>query len=80
MDKDKLKKSLQEISNSMTRVEAERDYIREAVKVIAEEQQLDKRMVRKLARAYHKQNFNDETAHFAEFQEMYEKLFHNAGL
>jgi hypothetical protein len=75
MDKDKLKKSLQEISNSMTRIEGERDYIRESIKAMSDEHQMDKRVLRKIATAWHKQNYNDETAHFAEFQEVYEELF-----
>lgn len=77
MDHVKLKKGLEEISNSMTRIEGERDYIREAIKALSDEHQMDKKVLRKLARAYHKQNYNDETQSFAEFQEMYEKLFYN---
>ena len=75
LDKDKLKKGLQELSNSMTRIDAEREYIREAVKELAEAHQMNKRTLRKIALAYHKQNYNDETANFAEFQEVYEELF-----
>lgn len=75
LDKDKLKKGLQELSNSMTRIDAEREYIREAVKELAEQHQMNKRTLRKIAVAYHKQNYNDETASFAEFQEVYEELF-----
>lgn len=72
--RENIKKCLQEISNSMTRIEGERDYIKEAIKDICEEYQLSKKTFRRLAKTYHKQNFSIEVAEHEEFENMYEEL------
>lgn len=69
-----IKKCLEELSGSMTRIEGERDYIKEAIKNICEEYQLSKKTFRKLAKTYHKQNFSLEVAENEEFELMYEQL------
>lgn len=71
MDTSKLKNVIHEISNSMTRMDGERDYIKEAVKLASEEHDIDKRVLRKIARAYHKQNFTEEVATAEEFEVQY---------
>lgn len=71
MDKNKLKTTIHEISNSMTRIDGERDFIKEAIKAASEEHQMDKRVLRKIARAYHKQNFAEEVATAEEFEVQY---------
>jgi len=57
VDKNKLNGFLTEMSASKTRAEAERDFQREAIKRIADETQIDKKVLRQLAATYHKQNF-----------------------
>ena len=74
MDKDKLKKTVQELSNSMTRIDAERDYIREAIKAAHEEHGINKKVLRKIANAYHKQNFVEEVATQEEFEHVYKDV------
>jgi aspartokinase len=74
VDRDKIKKMLAEISGSMTRVEAERDYIKESVKEMSAEFQLSKKTLNKMARVYHKQNFNEEVASHEEFEDLYETI------
>lgn len=71
MDTQKLKSTIHEISNSMTRIDGERDFIREAIKAASEEHGIDKRVLRKIARAYHKQNFSEEVATAEEFEVQY---------
>lgn len=71
MDAKKLKSVIEEISNSMTRIDGERDYIKEAIKAASEEHEIDKRVLRKMARAYHKQNFTEEVATAEEFESLY---------
>ena len=78
--RESIKKCLQEISNSMTRIEGERDYIKEAIKDICEEHQLSKKTFRKLAKTYHKQNFSVEVAEHEEFESMYEELTNETSL
>lgn len=63
-----------EISASMTRVEAERDLIKEIVKKLNEDHQLSKKALNKMARAYHKQSFTKEVEEADEFQTLYETV------
>jgi ssDNA-specific exonuclease RecJ len=65
---------LAEISGSMTRIEAERDYIKESVKEMSAEFQLSKKTLNKMARVYHKQNFSEEVASHEEFEDLYETI------
>lgn len=74
MDKTKIKKVLEEISNAMTRAEAERDFIKEAIDAAAEEHQIPKKTLRKVAKTFHKQNFTHEKADQEEFLELYESV------
>jgi aspartokinase len=74
VDRDKIKKMLAEISGSMTRIEAERDYIKESVKEMSAEFQLSKKTLNKMARVYHKQNFSEEVASHEEFEDLYETI------
>jgi hypothetical protein len=74
-DKEKLKKAIQEISNSMTRMDAERDLIKEIIKDAHEEHAIDKKVLRKMARAFHKQNFSEEVATQEEFETLYQEVF-----
>lgn len=74
VDKNKVLGVLKEISNAMTRIEAERDYIKEAVKAAADEHQLDKKILRKMASVYHKQNFEEVQGENEEFSELYETI------
>lgn len=73
-DRKQILQVLQEISNSMTRAEAERDYIKEAVKDVCTKYELPKKEFRKMARVYHKQNFTEEVQSADTFQTMYETL------
>lgn len=74
MDKEKLKKQIQELSNSMTRIDGEREYIRESVKAASEEHGINKKVLRKMATAYHKQNFMEEVANQEEFENVYKDV------
>lgn len=69
-----IKDCLVEISSSYTRIEAERDLIKEAMSNICEQFELSKKTFRRLAKTYHKQNFSREVAEHEEFENMYEQL------
>jgi Zn-dependent M32 family carboxypeptidase len=69
-----LQKAVHEISNSMTRMEAERDLIREIVKDQSQNLQIPKKIVAKIAKTYHKQNLAQEVADHEEFVELYESV------
>jgi hypothetical protein len=66
--------ALKEISNSMTRMEGERDLIRETIKITCDNYNLNKKTFRKMAKVYHKQNFNQEKEEHEEFESMYEVI------
>ena len=72
LDKAKVLGCLQEISNSLTRVEAERDLIKEILEKMQDECEIPKKLGRKLARVYHKRSYEEEVAEQSDFQSIYE--------
>lgn len=64
-----------EMSNSMLRGEAEKDFQKEAVKALAEEHELDKGLLKKMATTYHRSNFATTKADQEAFETAYEELF-----
>ena len=73
-DREKLFKIVQECSNSMTRIEGENDFIRESIAETSKNMQLPKKLVAKLVRVYHKQNFDEEVAVHEQFENLYESV------
>jgi len=69
-----IKKCMDELSASMSRIDGEQDFIKEAIANICEEYEMSKKTFRKLAKVYHKQNFSKEVAEHEEFETMYEQL------
>ena len=59
-DRKKIKDALQEISDAMTRIAAEKDLIKEIVADVSDNFQMEKKTVNKMARVYHKQYFINE--------------------
>ena len=70
-DRKKIFAAIKEISNSMVRIESERDLIKDIVAITSEEFQLPKKIVNKMARTYYKQSFNQEQQDFSDFEEVY---------
>lgn len=66
--------AMQEISNSLTRAEAEKDLIRDIVNDLSKEYELPKKILNKMARTYHKRNFSEEVATNDAFETLYEKI------
>jgi hypothetical protein len=73
-DRQKLLKVLKDCSDSMTRMEGEKDLIKEAVKDICEELQLPKRLVNRMVKVYHKQNYDEEVTVHEQFETLYETV------
>ena len=65
---------MKEISNSMTRMDAERDLMKQAIEDICEEQNLSKKTFRRMAKVYHRQNFKQELEEHEEFETLYETI------
>jgi hypothetical protein len=73
-DRKKIFGAIREISNSMVRIEAERDLIKDIVKDVSDNFQISKKTVNKMAKVYHKQTLTQEVAEHEEFVEMYEEV------
>ena len=72
-DRKKFMGAIQEMSNSMIRIEAERDLIREIVKEKSDEFNISKKIINKIAKTYHKQNRAQVEAEHEEFMEIYDE-------
>jgi hypothetical protein len=73
-DKLKLLGAIKDMSTSMTRQDAEKDYQKNLKNDICKELEVDKKVFSKLAKTYHKQNFDDEVAANDEFEKLYENV------
>jgi hypothetical protein len=73
-DKGKVKQVLTEISNAMTRIEGEREFIKDAIEVASEKYEIEKKILRKMARVFHKNNYAEELSTIEEFTTMYENI------
>ena len=66
--------AMQEISNSLTRMDAEKDLIKEIVTDLSKEYELPKKILNKMAKTYHKRNFSEEVATNDAFETLYETI------
>jgi hypothetical protein len=73
-DREKLFKVVKECSDSMTRIEGENDFIKESIADISKQLQLPKKLVSRLVKVYHKQNFDEEVAVHEQFETLYESV------
>ena len=73
-DRKKLLGAIKEIDNSMVRVAAERHFQKDAITAVADELELEKKYVRKLASIYHKQNMSQVQQETEEVIELYEMI------
>lgn len=73
-DRKKLLDCLRECSDSMARMEGERDFIKEAVSEVSKNLQLPKKLVAKMVKVYHKQNYDEEVTTNEQFEALYETV------
>ena len=73
-DRKAIKDALQEISNSLTRMEAERDLIKDILQTVQDNQNIPKKYVRRLAKIYHKQNFSEIQQEQDDVETLYETV------
>ena len=74
-DKKRIAGAIKEISNSMTRMDAEKELITDIIKVTHENHGVDKKHVRKLASIYHKSNMAEVHTENDDIDTLYEELF-----
>jgi hypothetical protein len=73
-DKLKLVSALKDISASMARIDAERDLLKTLKNEVCEELSLNRKVLNKLARTYHKGNYSEEVELHKHFEELYESV------
>lgn len=73
-DRKKVRDAINEISNYLTRIEAERDLIKDIVKEVSDTHQIPRKIVRKMAKTYHSQNLTQEVQEHEEFVDLYESV------
>ena len=69
-----LKNAIREMNDSMTRVASERDFQKEALNNAADKTGVDKKIIRRMAKVYHRQNFTQEREEHEEFETLYETI------
>ena len=67
-DRQKIRGVISDISNSMTRIDSEKDYIKQALNGLSETVGIPKKILSKMARIYHKQNMNDVKTEFDDIE------------
>lgn len=75
VDKERLEKGIKEMSNSMTRVDAERDLQKSIIEEVSDDTGINKKYIKKLATIYHKQVFSKVQSETSEIESLYEELF-----
>ena len=76
-DKQRLKKVIEDLNDSLTRVASERDYQKEAIASISEDMGLNKKLVKRMATVFFKSNFKDEIETQKEFEEFYDMVINS---
>jgi len=72
--KDKLKKGIQEITNSLIRMDGERENIKEIAAAIEKETGIKKAILNKVAKAHHSHKFTEMQMDNERFEFVYESL------
>jgi len=73
-DRKRIRGAMEEISNSYTRTEAERDFVKDAINELSEEVDLPKNILRKMARIFHKQNISDVVSEVEDIEALMESI------
>ena len=73
-DRKKIHNALVEANNSLTRIDAERDLVKNIINDTSKNFQIPKKTIKKLINVYHKQNFSEEVATHEEFESLYETV------
>ncbi len=71
-DRKKIKDAMVEMSNSMTRIEAEKDLQKNIIEDLSDEVGIDKKYLKKLANTYHKQSLVDLTTEADDIHSLYD--------
>lgn len=70
-DRKKIKHVIQILNDSMTRVAAERDLQKDEIDALYQTMGVDKKLIKRLAKAYFKSNYNEEVEANSTFEDFY---------
>jgi hypothetical protein len=70
--KTELKNAIREMNDSMTRNAAERDFQKETLNAISDKTGVNKKIVRRMAKAYFRSNYAEEQEDNRQFEEFYD--------
>lgn len=73
-DKKRIKDCVIEIANAKTMIDAQRDFIRDAINSCVDEVEVDKKHLRKMAEIYHKQNLLEVVGAVEDVEALYESV------
>jgi phosphopantothenate synthetase len=74
-DREALKKTITIIDGVLTTMSAEREYIKNAIDELAENINVDKKLIRKLAKTFNKASFEMDKLDNETFEEIYTTLY-----
>lgn len=67
-----LRNAIREMNDSMTRTAAERDLQKEILTKVSEKNGINKKIIRRMAKAYFKANYSEEQEDNRQFEEFYD--------
>ena len=70
--KTELKNAIREMNDSMTRAAAERDFQKETLNGISDKTGVNKKIIRRMAKAYFRSNYAEEQEDNRQFEEFYD--------
>jgi len=73
-DRRLMKEVMVSVSNSYTRIEAERDYIKESIECLSEDIGIPKKYLNKMARIFHKNNVDEVVAEIEDIEALIETI------
>lgn len=74
IEKEKLKKAILELDNSLTRIAAEKEHQKDIVDTLSDDLGLEKKLIRNLGKTYFKANFKEVSEEHKEFADFYELI------
>jgi flagellar motor switch protein FliG len=66
--------AMKEMSNSMTRIDSEKELMKEIVEEVSDKTEVPKKYLNKMARIYHKQNISEVKAENDDLETLYEAV------
>lgn len=70
----RLKGAIRELDVAMTQIQNQKEHIKQIISDVHDEIDIEKKLVRKMAKVYHKQNFATVKMENGEFEEFYESV------